>query len=292
MRERALTFGPDGILVGILTEPDPESVRADAPTQVILNSGIIHRVGASRLYVQIARAMAEEGFTTLRFDFSGVGDSEARRDALPIEERFVVETREAMDYLGGVTGADRFVVGGLCSGADGAFWAGLEDERISGIWQIDAFSYRTPGYYLRRYGPQLLDPRAWIHSIRSRIRRADGEPGDEVFVAPEYQRIFPPRSTVREGLARLLDRRVELYFFFSGDADYNYAGQHADAFPGIGLGEQAVIHHAPEASHTLTRLEHQRQVVDDLAGWMRSRWPEVPEVEAEGTSPSTGEVPS
>ena len=47
MRERAITFGPDGILVGILTQPDPEVARPDAPVQVILNSGILHRAGAS-----------------------------------------------------------------------------------------------------------------------------------------------------------------------------------------------------------------------------------------------------
>ena len=95
MRERALTFGPDGGLVGILTEPDPDVARANAPAHVILNSGILHRVGASRLYVQTARSLAEDGITSLRFDFSGIGDSEVRKDSLPIEERFIVETCES-----------------------------------------------------------------------------------------------------------------------------------------------------------------------------------------------------
>ncbi|MDZ7781364.1 MAG: hypothetical protein U5R14_15735 [Gemmatimonadota bacterium] len=79
------------------------------------------------------------------------------------------ETREAMDYLGGVKDIDRFILGGLCSGADGAFWTALEDHRTVGVWQIDPFTYHTPGYYLRLYGPKLLDPRAWFHSIRVRL---------------------------------------------------------------------------------------------------------------------------
>lgn len=272
MRERALTFGPDGILVGILTEPDPGVALPDAPAHVILNSGIVHRVGASRAYVQIARAAAERGFTTLRFDFSGVGDSGTRRDSLPIERRFVVETQEAMDYLGRITESDRFIAGGLCSGADGAFWTALEDSRICGVWQIDAFTYRTFGYYLRRYGPKLLDPRAWIHSVRARLPSDDGGEGNEVFVAPEYRRVFPPKAEIREGLATLLGRDVGLYFFFTGGADYDYEGQHADAFSGLKLGEKAVIRYLPDALHTVTGLEHQRIVVNDIASWMDVRW--------------------
>ena len=89
MRERALTFGPAN-LVGILTQPDPDVAVPDAPAVVILNSGILHRAGASRMYVQVARTLAEEGMTSLRFDFSGIGDSEVRRgESIPIEDRFI-----------------------------------------------------------------------------------------------------------------------------------------------------------------------------------------------------------
>jgi predicted alpha/beta-hydrolase family hydrolase len=168
MRERAITFGPAN-LVGILTEPSEERALRDAPAVIILNSGILHRAGASRLYVQIARALAEDGLTCLRFDFSGIGDSEVRRDSIPIEERFTLEAREAMDYVETVAGIGTFIVGGLCSGADGAFWTGLADERVVGVWQIDAFCYRTLGYRVRRYAPKLLSPKAWLNSIRVRL---------------------------------------------------------------------------------------------------------------------------
>ena len=58
MRERALTFGPAN-LVGVLTQPDPAVANPGLPAVVILNSGILHRAGASRLYVRIARRLAE-----------------------------------------------------------------------------------------------------------------------------------------------------------------------------------------------------------------------------------------
>ncbi len=270
MKERALTFGPDGILVGVLTEPDPSLAVPGAPGHVILNSGILHRVGASRIYVQIARALAERGFTTLRFDFSGVGDSGTRRDTLPIEERFVQETREAMDYLAGVKGMDRFVLGGLCSGADGAFWTALKDGRTVGIWQIDPFTYRTLGYYLRRFGPKLLDPKAWLHSIRVRLpgNKTIDETESDVFAAPEYRRTFPPRTVVRDGLGELLARDASMYVFLTGGAEVNYERQYADAFPSLSVGERVEVRFVPEAGHTLTGLDHQRFLVEEIGQWM------------------------
>jgi hypothetical protein len=269
MRERALTFGPAN-LVGILTQPDPEVAIPGAPACVILNSGILHRAGASRIYVKIARALATEGMATLRFDFSGVGDSEVRRgEAIPIEERFIQETREAIDYLQESLGVDHFVVGGLCSGADGAFWTGLEDERVVGIWQIDAFCYPTPKYYARRYLPKLLDPRAWIHSIKVRMapKETRAAEAEEVFVKPEYRRIFPERHVVGDGLRRLRERDVLMYFLFSGDQEYLYERQHRDAFPESM--DTAQVRFIPDCSHTMTTLEHQDRLIEDLRAWVR-----------------------
>ena len=270
MRERALTFGPAN-LVGILTQPDPEHAIPGAPAMVILNSGILHRTGASRIYVQIARALAEQGFTTFRFDFSGVGDSEVRKDSIPIEERFIMETIEAMDYVASVTDTDRFIVGGLCSGGDGAYWAGLRDERVCGVWQIDAFCYPTFGWYRRKYAPKLLDPTAWVHSIKVRLRSDDDdaeERDDESFVKPEYRRIFPPKEEVGRGLGELLERNVDLYFLFTGGLEeYSYERQHEDAFPELDLGRRARLRFIADCNHTVTDLEHQRILVRDLVEW-------------------------
>jgi pimeloyl-ACP methyl ester carboxylesterase len=270
MRERALVFGPAN-LVGILTQPDPGIAREGAPAFVMLNSGILHRVGASRTHVQLARALAAEGFTSLRFDFSGIGDSEVRRDALPIEERFVSESREAMDYLSSAVGIEQFVLGGLCSGADGGFFTALQDERVIGLWQIDAFCYRTPGYFRRRYLPKLVDPKAWAHSIKVRVASEEVvERDEEQFVKPEYRRVFPPKEIVGEGLGSLLDRGVRLYFFFTGGIEeYLYAEQHAETFPELRLDERATIRHEPACSHMVSELAHQKLLLDDLISWAR-----------------------
>lgn len=269
MKERALTFGPAN-LVGILTQPSPDVAIPDAPACVILNSGILHRAGASRIYVKVARALAGVGMTTLRFDFSGIGDSEVRRgESIPIEERFIRESREALDYLEESLGVDRFVIGGLCSGADGAFWTAIDDERVVGVWQIDAFSYHTPRYYLHRFLPKLFDPRAWLHSLKVRLKplNADtSEDRDELFAKPEYRRIFPPKDVVAEGLSALADRDVALYFLFTGAQEYLYERQHHEAFP-EGM-KTARVRFIPECAHTMTELEHQELLIADLREWI------------------------
>jgi len=97
MRERTVRFGKSAVLEGVLSEPTNQSVGA--PAVLMLNPGILHRVGACRFHVHAARALAAAGATVLRFDFSGIGDSDSRKDSLSFEDAAALETREAMDYL-------------------------------------------------------------------------------------------------------------------------------------------------------------------------------------------------
>jgi len=73
--ERSISFGSAN-LFGITCEaPVP---IANAPRPVFLNVGTLHHIGPGRMWVDLARAWAEEGFTSIRIDMSGTGDSPAR----------------------------------------------------------------------------------------------------------------------------------------------------------------------------------------------------------------------
>ena len=98
MTERAVVFGPDQTLVGIVTSP--EHAPAGGTRAVIMaNIGLHHRVGPYRLYVDLARRLAARGLVALRFDLSGLGDSAPRQDTLSDIERGASDLREAMDWL-------------------------------------------------------------------------------------------------------------------------------------------------------------------------------------------------
>lgn len=138
MTEEALRFGSPHTLVGILSSPAASS-RDTANTGVIfLNAGLLHRIGPNRLFVSLARRLAELGLPSLRFDHSGIGDSPNRGDKMPYDKARVAETREAMDLLARESGCTRFYVVGLCSGTLTAFRTACSDSRIVGLIFLNA----------------------------------------------------------------------------------------------------------------------------------------------------------
>ena len=66
MSERAITFGAMGGLVGVLSEPE-RSTRRDVPAVLLWNVGINHHVGPSRIWVDLARRLADSGDRTARW---------------------------------------------------------------------------------------------------------------------------------------------------------------------------------------------------------------------------------
>lgn len=279
-REKVVRFGRETKLVGILSEPPRGATSAGEPVVLLVNSGILHRVGACRFHVRLARRLADEGTSALRFDFSGIGDSEVRRDDLAFEQSAVAELREAMDHLAATKNARCFVVIGLCSGADMAFEVAKVDPRVVGLGVLDPWAYRTPRYYVNHYGPRLLRASVWARLIRRTlagrpaVAPISGEPALEELDLPTYVRDFPPQARAKADLQGLIDRDVRLCAVFSGGQSdhYNYEGQFADAFRSLDLRERLLERYIPNADHIFTNLEHQRQVVDTLAGWLRTTW--------------------
>ena len=128
--ERVLSFGGSGSLHGVLTEPAPEDRLDGVPAVLFWNVGTNHHVGPHRVYVDLARRLAQLGFTSLRFDTSGLGDSAASRDdTRPDAERNVADVREAMLTVKKQRGFERFVLVGFCSSVDAAHAVGVAGAR-------------------------------------------------------------------------------------------------------------------------------------------------------------------
>ncbi|HET7695326.1 MAG TPA: alpha/beta fold hydrolase [Vicinamibacterales bacterium] len=133
--ERARRFGDDNTLVGIVTEP-PAGVTPRAAV-VLMNAGVVHRVGPNRMHVEIARGLAARGFVVVRLDLSGLGDSESRRDNTPFERAAVMEAQSVMTAITADYGVSEFITGGLCSGAVVAFNTAVADQRVCGAVLIN-----------------------------------------------------------------------------------------------------------------------------------------------------------
>lgn len=297
MREKAVRFGKTKSLVGIVTEASNAAGRDGGPAVIILNSGILHHVGASRLHVKLARALAPAGYTVMRFDHSGIGDSDARRESLPFEKSAVLDVQEAMDYLTATRGARGFVLMGLCSGADMSFKVAGADTRVVGLMQLDAWAYRTPGYWVRYYGNRVVKLSVWKNWVDRKLARVVRRPGtqrtaparpDADAVTPEYRRVFPPRDAVAGDLRTLLQRGVRFFNVFSGGQGdhFNYREQHRDAFRSVDFRDQVRVEYLPDADHLFTGLDHQQFVVSAVAEWMSRHWEAAPRQEIRSPTPA------
>lgn len=272
MNEQVLYFGPEKSLVGIVTHPS--EARPGAPAILLLNAGIIHRIGPNRLYVTLARRLADLGFSVLRFDFAGVGDSRTTDDELTVVERAQDNIRAAMDALGTDTGADRFVTMGLCSGAFAGHMAAVAEERVVGCVQLDGFVYPTRGYYLRRYGPKLLSPSSWKTFFRSRLGKAPGPATAPEHDAP-FAAVMIPREQFESDVQALVARRTHLLFVLTrgGLQDVNYSRQLHDSVPTVDLDRHATVRYYPDADHTFTNRRYRLAMVDEVADWIDTTFP-------------------
>lgn len=276
--EKAYTFGKDGFLVGILTEPDANRQNEGIPAVLLWNAGLLHRVGPYRLYVDMARTLASMGFTVLRFDLSGKGDSEIGKDSRSYEQRVVSDIQEAMDFLSTKKGVDEFVLVGLCSGADDAHQAAVLDSRVSGVVFLDGYGYRTWGYYLHHYGPRLFKLRVWKNFLKrkySSVFIEKREEGHETDTKKMFEREFPPKAKVTREIQGLIDRGVNLLYIYSGGMKYhyyNYHGQFEDMFRSIDFQGKVQLEYFNEADHTYPRLVDREKLMTTISDWMKGHY--------------------
>lgn len=287
MREHAILFGDARGLVGVITDP-PGPGGPARPGVILLNAGVIHRVGPSRLYVNLARELASIGCVATRFDHSGIGDSATRRDDAPFEVSRIQEARAAMDAMQESRGIDRFVLVGLCSGAVTAFDAAGVDDRVAGVVMINPQGFdlnpEWNGYIAsrgdaRRYWTRsLFSATSWWHALTGRVdyrrmvsvlwRQASG---------PGRAREVVSSIVTRVGaeLQKLMDREVRTLLVCSeGDDGIEYMNVILQQdVRTITSAAHLTVEILPGADHSLTLLDSQRRVVDIVREWAGSLAP-------------------
>jgi pimeloyl-ACP methyl ester carboxylesterase len=278
IRDEVLRLGPEGQLVGIVSQPGGKSRTPPAPAVIVLNAGVLHRVGPHRLHVSLTRRLAELGFASLRLDLGGIGDSTASSDAPTFRESAVADTRAAMTGLGDALGARRFVIFGVCAGADNAIATALVDDRVAGIVLVDPAVYATWRSQLRELRARLAGPgsvpkavrwaaRGARKNLRRRIERMrrGGEP-------PAEGREYPPLDKLRAQLVTLVERGVRVFAVYAGihGEGYNHVDQFYETFPELrGRVDRAYF---PDANHTFTQLEDQAALIGVTTRWVASRF--------------------
>lgn len=287
IRESVHCFGPGDRLTGIAVRPQD---RQHNTCVLFLNSGLLHRVGPYRMFVDLAREIATMGMPCFRLDLSGLGDSLPRDDARSERERVLADIGDAFDFLQREFDYRRFIIIGLCSGADNAHWAGLAEQRMVGAVMLDGPGYPNFKFYVARCATLLLSASAWrnmlsvlktsvlktavlsVNSNAARGLHAGTSPRQQVFVRP-----FPPREQADREIRAMVERGMKLLYLYTGGVEryFNHHSQFGDNFPSVVFnrpGANVQYEFNPQFDHTYSDLQHRRYLFTRVRDWLAEQF--------------------
>ncbi len=274
MTENALLFGEGKSLVAVVTDPKP-GVEARKQGVILLNAGVLHRVGPNRVHVQLARLLAAQGFVVLRFDFSGIGDSRQAGGNEPFAQRAVREASQAMDVLGQVRDLREFLVFGICAGADAGLEASAHDPRVVGAVLIDGYNLPSLRMALYFYRSKLINPRSWFRFLSGRsltwslVRSLTSKPAAAQAASAGLESLLPSPSQFVERFRSLCERGTQILLVYtdSSAAHYNYRRylrRQLDSRPFKG---RISVEYMAHSDHVFTLLVNRTKLFEIVGAW-------------------------
>ncbi len=142
LTERPVLLCSMAVLFGVITEPFEGEKRRRAV--ILLNVGAEYHIGSNRMYVLLARHWARHGYTVLRLDLAGLGDS-ATRPQRPDNEVFPAAALEdihvAIEFMRTTYEASEITLGGLCSGAYHSLRAAVAGFPVNRILVVNPMNF-------------------------------------------------------------------------------------------------------------------------------------------------------
>ncbi|WCM22613.1 alpha/beta hydrolase [Paraburkholderia bryophila] len=138
--ERLVMIGPTQV-AGMLSGPARTvSTPSGAPTLLIASTASNPRTADGRLAVRLARKAADLGFSTLRVDLCGIGDSGTQapddQSGVPYSDLAIDDLAAAADWLA-AQGHQEIVAMGVCSGAYAALHAAVKTPSLAGVIAVN-----------------------------------------------------------------------------------------------------------------------------------------------------------
>jgi alpha-beta hydrolase superfamily lysophospholipase len=287
LTERPIFLRGDTVIFGVVTEPRQAEIRRRAV--ILLNVGAEHHVGSSRIHVSLARRWACHGYTVLRLDLAGVGDS-GTRPSRPEDEVFppsaLQDVSAAIDFIRSQYGIVDITLGGLCSGGYHSLRAAVAGFTVNRVLIVNPMNFfwkegmtaeslqysvdvaRDLGFYRER----LLSLTIWKRiltgnlDVRRLVRIVLKRPllTLESFLrdAARRMRIPLPNDLGRE-LEQIAARGVRVVFVFSrGEPGIDLLKMQGGSSVKR-LGESCRIHIINSADHIFTR-SGQRAILESI----------------------------
>jgi alpha-beta hydrolase superfamily lysophospholipase len=281
--ERPVFLGSGPLLFGIVTEPRQDERRRRAV--VLINSGADHHIGASGMYVGLARRWARRGYVVLRVDLAGLGDSSTRPgqpDNVVFPPAAIDDIRVAIDWMRSRYRADDITLCGLCSGAYHSLRAAVAALPINRILMVNPETFfwdQSMSIYGMQLAELVTDHRGKLVSATAWKRLLSGQVNVRYILKRQARRLWLAlESRLRDAARRvhlrlphdigteleeIAARGVRIVFIFSRNE------------PGIALlklqggvslkrlGERCRVHIIDGADHVFSKFDS-RKVLEDV----------------------------
>jgi exosortase A-associated hydrolase 1/exosortase A-associated hydrolase 2 len=281
--ERPLSFRCGNERLWGILAPAASQPEGAATAVVIAVGGPQYRVGSHRQFVFLARRLAEHGYTSLRFDYRGMGDSEGEKRGF---EDVGPDLNAAIDALQRACPAVRnVVVWGLCDGASTAMTHAVLNRSVSGIVAVNPWvrseaslaATRVRHYYLAR----LVRGEFWAKVIRGRldIRASIGALLGDLKRASRSAPSGRGEAFQERMAGGLAVFRGRVLLIISGNdltakEFLQYTAASAQ-WRGLLASDRISRIDLPQADHTFSSATWRKQVEDATIAWLRASAPDA-----------------
>ena len=287
VEEHAVQFGDSNRLFGIVSMPENRASHTKSNAVILLNAGAVHHIGPSRMYVTIARYLAQLGYVVLRMDIASIGDSPPYpgQPEIDVYSPYALkDVASAVDYLQRSWHVGAVASTGLCSGAYHSFKAAVARYPLTQVILINPLTFfwkpgmslQYPEYRvtqdIQRYRSTMLSFSAWRKLMSGRVDLANLA---RVLVRGACYRLLGPIRALARSFGRPLanDLPTELLAVLRGSIDLQFVFSAGD--PGLQLLQtqgggtarslqargQIGIALVEDANHTFTDLPTRRRLL-------------------------------
>lgn len=169
-RESPVVFSCAGEQVlGIVAKPE-EAVNAGV---LFLVGGPQYRVGSHRQFLLLSRALAENGYSTMRFDYRGMGDATGNPRSFETVGNDIGAALDAFQAT--CPGLKRIVLWGLCDAASASllYCDDTHDARICGLVLLNPWvrseNTLARAHIKHYYRHRLIQPEFWRKLVSGQL---------------------------------------------------------------------------------------------------------------------------
>jgi alpha-beta hydrolase superfamily lysophospholipase len=255
---------------------------------LILNTGADHSVGWGRYSVDLARALARNGFAAMRIDNAGIGETPlwpGQEQPVMYSLRANDDVRCAIDWMVAKAGIERVVLLGRCSGGYPAFLSAVSDSRVAASVVINLLKLHwEPGEDIMKMIPRiiltreqqierLLSGQIPLKTILRKLWAVLSTKADRLLapVLGNFSRHYRFGATVKAGLQALTTRDVPLMLLYSADDPglENLVDWAGTGFAKLAAHPNVEVQVVDEADHNLSPLPVRAEVTTMIVEFLR-----------------------